>query len=70
MKQKLAGVLFLLAMPCSIFLYVKAEEWSGSEIVGLLAAISLYVAVALVLAMIFNPKKSLEKPEEKNSSKD
>lgn len=66
MKQKIAGILFLLAMPCSIFLYVKVESWVGSEIIGLLAAILFYVAVAIFLALVFNPRKSLDHSQDES----
>jgi len=54
MKQKIPGILFLLAMPLSVLLYIKVEAVSGSEILGLLAAVALYVVVALVIALFFN----------------
>ena len=38
MNQKIPGILFLLAMPCSVLLYIKVETLSGSEILGLLSA--------------------------------
>lgn len=66
MKQKIAGILFLLAMPCSIFLYVNAEDWSGSEIIGLLAAVLFYVVVAIVLALVFNPRKISREAEDES----
>ncbi|MCQ2055733.1 MAG: hypothetical protein MJY82_10690 [Fibrobacter sp.] len=53
MKKNLPGVLFLIAMPLSVVLYVKVEAWSGSEILGLLAAVLLYVAVGAVIALLF-----------------
>jgi len=54
MKQKIPGILFLLAMPLSVLLYIKVEAVSGSEILGLFAAVALYVVVALVIALFFN----------------
>jgi hypothetical protein len=56
MKQKITGILFLLAMPLSVLLYIKVEALSGSEILGLLSAVALYVVVALVIAFLFNSK--------------
>lgn len=58
MKQKIPGILFLLAMPLSVLLYIKVEAVSGSEILGLFAAVALYVVVALVIALLFNRKDS------------
>ena len=54
MKQKIPGILFLLAMPLSVLLYIKVEALSGSEILGLFSAVALYVVVALVIALLFN----------------
>jgi len=56
MKQKIPGILLLLAMPCSVLLFVKVEALSGSEILALLSAVALYVLVALVVALLFNSK--------------
>ena len=56
MKQKIPGILFLLAMPLSVLLYIKVEALSGSEILGLFSAVVLYVVVALVIALLFNKK--------------
>jgi hypothetical protein len=58
MKQKIPGILFLLAMPLSVLLYIKVETVSGSEILGLFAAVALYVVVGLVIALLFNRKDS------------
>ena len=57
MKQKIPGILFLLAMPLSVLLYIKVEALSGSEILGLFSAVALYVIVALVIALLFNKKE-------------
>ena len=54
MNQKIPGILFLLAMPCSVLLYIKVETLSGSEILGLLSALALYFIVALIIAFVFN----------------
>jgi len=54
MKNKLPGIIFLLAMPCSVLLFIKVEQWSGSEIVALLSAVALYVAVAGILGLVFS----------------
>lgn len=69
MKKNLPGVLFLIAMPLSVVLYVKVEAWSGSEILGLLAAVLLYVAVGAVIALLFGmsplpPADQTEKHED------
>lgn len=57
MKKNIPGILFLLAMPCSVLLYIKVEALSGSEILGLFSAVALYVIVALVIALLFNKKE-------------
>ena len=57
MKQKIPGILFLLAMPLSVLLYIKVEALFGSEILGLFSAVALYVVVALVIALLFNKKE-------------
>lgn len=57
MKQKIPGILFLLAMPLSVLLYIKVEAFSGSEIFGLFSAVALYVLVAIVIALLFNKKE-------------
>ena len=57
MKQKIPGILFLLAMPLSVLLYIKVEALSGSEILGLLSAVGLYVLVGLLIALLFNKKE-------------
>ena len=54
MNQKIPGILFLLAMPCSVLLYIKVETLSGSEILGLLSAVALYFIVALIIAFVLN----------------
>ena len=53
MKQKLPGIIFLLAMPCSVLLFVQVEKWSGSEMMALLSAVLFYVLVAVVLGLVF-----------------
>ena len=57
MKQKIPGILFLLAMPLSVLLYIKVEALSGSEILGLFSAVGLYVLVGLAIALLFNKKE-------------
>ncbi|SHJ08773.1 hypothetical protein [Fibrobacter sp. UWP2] len=56
MKKNLPGILFLVAMPVSVWLFVKVEALSGSEFVGLLAAVLLYVVIGLLVALIFGKK--------------
>ena len=56
MKKNIPGILFLLAMPCSVLLYIKVEKLSGSEILGLFSAVALYIVVAIVIALLFNKK--------------
>ena len=43
-------------MPVSVWLFVKVEALSESEFVGLLAAVLLYVAIGLLVALIFGKK--------------
>ena len=57
MNNKIPGILFLLAMPCSVLLYIKVEALSGSEVLGLISAVALYFIVALVIALGFNKKE-------------
>ena len=57
MKKKLPGILLLAAMPCSVLLFVKVQEASGSDILGLLAAVGLYVLVGAIVAFVFGKKK-------------
>ena len=47
-----------MAMPLSVLLYIKVEAVSGSEILGLFAAVALYGVVGLVIALVFNRKDS------------
>ena len=54
MKKKLPGILLLAAMPCSVLLFVKVQEASGSDILALIAALFLYAAVFVVCALVFN----------------
>ena len=61
MKKKLPGIIFLLAMPCSVLLFVQVEKWSGSELVALLSAVLFYVVVAVILGFVFRS----EEPEKK-----
>ncbi|WP_290746670.1 hypothetical protein [Fibrobacter sp. UBA4309] len=56
--KNLPGILFLIATPCSVYLFVKASEATGSDLVGLLAAVGLYLAVAFVLAFFMNRRNS------------
>lgn len=60
MKKNLPGILFLLAMPCAVLLFVKIQESTGSDIVALLASVLFYIAVFVVCALVFN------KPDPRN----
>ena len=60
MKKSLPGILLLAAMPCSVLLFVKVQESTGSDIIALLTALLLYVAVIVVCALVFN------KPDPRN----
>ena len=57
MMKNLPGILFLFATPCSVALFVKVQEASGSDILGLLAAVGLYVLVGAFVAFVFGKKK-------------
>ena len=64
MKKHLPGILFLLAMPCAVLLFVKVQESTGSDIVALLASVLFYIAVFVVCALVFNnPDPRNEKME-------
>ena len=56
MKEKLPAILFMLAIPLSIVLYLKVEAASGSEIVALLSAVACYLVVFFLLALFFNSR--------------
>ena len=57
MMKNLPGILFLIATPCSVALFVMVQEASGSDILGLLAAVGLYVLVGAFVAFVFGKKK-------------
>lgn len=59
MKKNLPGILCLLAMPCSILIFVKVQSMSG-DLLALLAAVLFYIAVIVVCALVFN------KPDPRN----
>ncbi len=59
MKKSLPGILCLLAMPCSILIFVKVQALSG-DLLALLAAVLFYIAVIVVCALVFN------KPDPRN----
>lgn len=56
MKKSLPGILLLLAMPCSVLAFVKVESLSGSEVLGLFAALGVYAVVIAIVALIFGRK--------------
>jgi F0F1-type ATP synthase assembly protein I len=60
MKKKLPGILLLAAMPCSVLLFVKVQDASGSDALALFAALFLYAAVFIACALVFN------KPDPRN----
>ena len=59
MRKNLPGLLCLLAMPCSILIFVKVQALSG-DLLALLAAVLFYIAVIVVCALVFN------KPDPRN----
>lgn len=59
MKKSIPGILCLLAMPCSILIFVKVQALSG-DLLALLAAVLFYIAVIVVCALVFN------KPDPRN----
>lgn len=46
----------MLAVPLSIVAYVKVAAISGSEFLGVVAAMALYILVFFLLAMFFNSR--------------
>lgn len=56
MKKKLPAFLLMLAVPLSIVAYVKVAAISGSEFLGVVAAMALYILVFFLLAMFFNSR--------------
>ena len=58
MKQ-LPGILFILAAPLSVWLYIKVQAVSGSEILALLAAVGLYVLAAVCIGFVFSRRSDL-----------
>ena len=59
MKKSIPGILCLLAMPCSILIFVKVQALSG-DLLALLAAVLFYIAVIVICALVFN------KPDPRN----
>ena len=41
-------------MPCSVLIFVKVEALAQSDIIALLASVLFYIAVFVVLALVFN----------------
>ena len=41
-------------MPCSVLIFVKVEALAESDIIALLASVLFYIAVFVVLALVFN----------------
>ena len=56
--KHLPGILFLLAMPCSVFLFIKVSDKTGSDILALVSAVALSVIVGLLVAFVMNRKSS------------
>lgn len=56
MKKKLPAFLLMLAVPLSIVAYVKTAAASGSEFLGVIAAMGLYILVFFLLALFFNSR--------------
>ena len=50
----------MLAVPLSIVAYVKTAAISGSELLGVVAAMGLYILVFFLLAMFFNSRSDAE----------
>lgn len=57
MKNKIAAVVFMLAIPCSIVTYIKVSTAANSEILGVLAAVALYIIVFFLLSLFFNSRE-------------
>lgn len=58
MKQKLPAFILMMATPFSIVAYIKVAAMSGSELLGVAAAMGLYILVFILLALIFNSRNS------------
>lgn len=54
--KHLPGILFLIAMPLSVWLYVKVDAVLQSEVLALLSAVGLYILLALVIGFVFSRK--------------
>lgn len=52
MKQKLPGILFLLCIPFSIALFLWITSVTGSEILGLVFAVLLYMLAGVLISVI------------------
>lgn len=48
----------MLAVPFSIVVYIKVVGASGSELLGVLAAMGLYLLVFFLMAMFFNSRST------------
>ncbi len=56
MKTKLPAFLLMAAIPCSIFAYVKVAALSGSELLGVVASMALFIFLFFLLAKFFNSR--------------
>jgi len=64
MKKKLPGILLLIAMPCTVLIFVKVEALVGSDIVALLASVLFFLLVFALCALVFNKPDPREMPME------
>lgn len=56
--KSFAGIFFILCVPLSMWLFLRVSSWTGSEVLGLVAAVLLYIGCALIIAAVFNRKNA------------
>ena len=56
--KSFAGFFFILCVPLSMWLFLRVSSWTGSEVLGLVAAVLLYIGCALIIAAVFNRKNA------------
>ena len=56
--KSFAGIFFILCVPLSMWLFLRVSSWTGSEVLGLVAAVLLYIGCALIIAAVFNRRNA------------
>lgn len=56
----LAGILFILCAPLSLFIFVRVANWTGSDFLGLLSGVFVYAGLALMIVAGFNKKHGMD----------